>query len=312
MFSVKIPQNSFYAMAGILLFLSSATLFVLLIKKFNKSKDHSELFLRIRSWWFILIPLFVVLSINDTVFIITFCIMSLFAFKEFIGIMPTRKKDRLIRYLVYLSIPIQYYWVSIGWYGMFIIFIPIYIFLFLPAVMVLLGETKGFIKSVGNFHWVVMLTVFSISHVAYLIKLPEKNPDAGSIGLILYLLLLTEFNDVSQFIWGKCFGKHKIVPKVSPNKTWEGFLGGLITITLIAGFIAPYLTPMNRLYGFYAGIVISVSGFIGDTVISSVKRDLNIKDSGSIIPGHGGILDRIDSLLYTSPLFFHFMHYFYY
>ncbi len=312
MFFNNIPQNSFYTMTGIMAFLSFATIFVLIIKHFDKSNDHLNLFLTIRSWWFILIPLFLVLMINKTLFILSFCLISIFSFKEFTGAIPVRSKDKLIKYLVYFLILVQYYWVYIGWYRMFIIFVPIYIFLLLPAVMILSGETKGFIKSVGNFNWIVMLTVFSISHVAYLINLPEKNPEAGSIGLILYLLLLTEFNDVSQYICGKCFGKHKIIPKVSPNKTWEGFLGGLIIITLIAGFIAPLLTPMNRLFGFLSGFFISISGFFGDSIISSVKRDLKIKDFSTLIPGHGGILDRIDSLLYTSPLFFHFIYYFYY
>ncbi|MCP4343929.1 MAG: phosphatidate cytidylyltransferase [Desulfobacterales bacterium] len=299
-------------MICVLAILTFATILIVVVKSNNKSRDYTEIYLRIRSWWFIVIPLFLVLILNNTIFIIFFCLISILAFSEFISIMPSRNADRLIIHLVYLSIPIQYYWIFIEWYGMFMIFVPIYIFLFLPSIMVLIGETKGFIKSAGNFHWIVMLTVFFISHTAYLINLPEKNADAGSVGLILYLLFLTEFNDVSQFLWGKCFGRHKITPKVSPNKTWEGFAGGLITITIIAGFASPFLTPMSMLHGFIAGFIISISGFAGDVVISSVKRDLQIKDSGSIIPGHGGVLDRIDSLLYTSPLFFHYIYYLYY
>ena len=120
---------------------------------------------------------------------------------------------------------------------------------------------------------------------------------------------MTQFNDVCQYVWGKLLGRHKIIPKVSPNKTWEGFIGGVSTVTLCAGFAAPYLTPLSFNQGLLAGVIIGVSGFIGDVVISSVKRDLQIKDTGSFIPGHGGILDRIDSLLYTAPLFFHFVYY---
>ena len=130
--------------------------------------------------------------------------------------------------------------------------------------------------------------------------------------LVLFLLFMTQFNDVSQYVWGKSFGKHKIIPKVSPNKTWQGFIGGMITITLVAGFVAPYLTPLSEIQGFVAGALISVSGFFGDVVISSVKRDLHIKDSGSLLPGHGGILDRMDSLIYTAPLFFHYIYYLHY
>ena len=119
---------------------------------------------------------------------------------------------------------------------------------------------------------------------------------------------MTQFNDVCQFIWGKLLGRHKIIPKVSPNKTWEGFIGGLFTIVACAGLVAPLLTPLNWVQGLGAGLIIACGGFIGDVVISSVKRDLQIKDSGQLIPGHGGILDRMDSLLYASPLFFHYVY----
>ncbi len=132
------------------------------------------------------------------------------------------------------------------------------------------------------------------------------------MGMLLFLLVFTQFNDVCQYVWGKSFGKHKIVPKVSPNKTWEGFIGGAATIIFTSYFVAPYLTPLTSVQGLVAGMIIAFSGFIGDLVISSVKRDLQIKDTGQFIPGHGGILDRIDSLMFTAPLFFHYIYYLYY
>jgi phosphatidate cytidylyltransferase len=126
---------------------------------------------------------------------------------------------------------------------------------------------------------------------------------------VIFLLFMTQLGDVSQYVWGKTFGRHKIIPRVSPNKTWEGFVGGVATITLVSGWVAPLLTPLSFEYGLLAGLIISVAGFVGDVVISSVKRDLNIKDSGNLIPGHGGILDRFDSLFFTAPLFFHYVYY---
>jgi phosphatidate cytidylyltransferase len=175
--------------------------------------------------------------------------------------------------------------------------------------MVLIGETEGFIKNAALLHWAVMLTVYCLSHIAFLLCLDPLNPEAGSLGLVLFLLFMTQGNDVCQYIWGKLLGRHKIVPKVSPNKTWEGFIGGFVTITLCAGWVAPLLTPLTMLQGFGAGAIIAGAGFIGDVVLSSVKRDLRIKDSSHLIPGHGGLLDRMDSLLYTAPLFFHYTYY---
>ncbi len=309
---LNIPQNAFYAMLVLLILLVIATLVQFVISKKNQARDYSELTRRTLSWWWIIGLLLVFLSLGRTYAIIFFALLSFLALKEFLSIVPTRQSDRPVIFWAYLSIPIQYYWVASGWYGMFIIFIPVYVFLFIPMRMVLKGETEGFIKAAGVLQWAVMLTVFSVSHIAYLLVLPEKNALAGNIGLVLYLLFLTQFNDVNQYIWGKLLGRHKIIPKVSPNKTWEGFIGGVISITLLAGLAAPWLTPMTQMQGFIAGLIISSAGFIGDVVLSSVKRDLHIKDCGTMIPGHGGILDRMDSLIYTAPLFFHYIYYLYY
>jgi len=304
-----VPPNVGIAMAAVfgLLILASVSRLILAAK--NPDKDYTELRQRIQSWWWIVGSLFVVLAVSRAAAIAFFGLLSFLALKEFLSIVPTRQADRRVIFWAYLAIPIQYYWVYTGWYGMFILFVPVYLFLFLPMRMVLIGETKGFIKSVALLHWAVMLTVFCISHIANLLTLESLNPEAGSIGLVLFLLFMTQFNDVCQYIWGKMLGRHKIIPKVSPNKTWEGFVGGFVTITLCAGWVAPLLTPLTMLQGLVTGIIIAVGGFIGDVVISSVKRDLQIKDSGQLIPGHGGVLDRMDSLLYTAPLFFHYVYY---
>ena len=308
----EIPVNSLYAMALVLCVLLLATLIVGLLKLKSPKKRFTELRLRIQSWWVMVLLLFGAFAIGNTASIVFLGGLSFLTLKEFLSIVPTRQADRRVVLFAYLSIPVQYYLVHIDWYGMFIIFIPVYVFLFLPIIMVLIGETKGFIRAAGTNHWAIMLTVFFVSHIAYLLALPSKNESAGSIGLVLFLLVMTQFNDVCQFLWGKALGGPKIIPRVSPNKTWAGFLGGVGTITVCSGFLAPYLTPMDSLHGIFAGVLIGVGGFTGDVVISSVKRDLQIKDSSSFIPGHGGILDRMDSLLYTAPLYFHYVYYFYY
>src|SRR6185437_3696205 len=125
-------------------------------------------------------------------------------------------------------------------------------------------------------------------------------------------VLLTELNDVAQYIWGKTLGRRKVIESVSPKKTLEGLIGGALTTTVIAFSLAPYLTPLTPTDSIAAGLMIGFGGFLGDVTISAVKRDIGVKDSGSMIPGHGGILDRIDSLLFTGPLFFHFMAFFYF
>lgn len=308
----NIPIHSKYAMLTIFVLLVVATTIRLILTLRSPNTDYTELRQRISSWWWMIGIMFFVFIFSETATIVFFAFLSFLALKEFLSIVPLRMVDRRAIFWLYLSIPLQYYWVSQSYFGMFIIFIPIYVFLFIPIRMVLIGETKGFIKSAGVLHWSVMLTVFSVSHIAFLLVLPEKNELGGGVGLILYLIFMTQFNDVCQYIWGKMFGKHKIIPKVSPNKTWEGFIGGLVTLTIASGFIAPYLTPLTWIEGLGSGLIICIGGFFGDVVLSAVKRDLKIKDSSQLIPGHGGILDRIDSLIYTAPLFFHYLYFLHY
>jgi phosphatidate cytidylyltransferase len=251
--------------------------------------------------------------LSRNVSLVFFALISFLALKEYFSIIPTRRADRRILFWVYAAIPVQYYWIATEWYGMFIIFIPVYMFLYLPLRMVIIGDTKDFLRAAGTLHWGLMTMVFSISHMAYLLVLPGTSTTGpGGAGLVLYLVFLTQFNDVTQYLWGKMLGKHKVIPKVSPNKTWEGLVGGVATTTLAALLLAGLLTPMDWRMGLLAGLLISGAGFIGDVTISALKRDIGIKDSGSLLPGHGGILDRIDSLTYTAPLFFHFVRYFYY
>jgi phosphatidate cytidylyltransferase len=180
--------------------------------------------------------------------------------------------------------------------------------------MVLVQETHDFLRAVGTLQWGMMTMVFALSHVAYLLVLPGGNASAvaGGAGLVLYLLALTELNDVAQYVWGKSLGRHKVVPKVSPGKTVEGLVGGIVTTTALAMVLAPVLTPLDRWDAFAAGLIIGMGGFLGDITISSVKRDIGVKDSGTMIAGHGGVLDRVNSLMATAPLFFHFIRFFYY
>jgi len=130
-------------------------------------------------------------------------------------------------------------------------------------------------------------------------------------GLLLLLILLTQFNDVAQYVWGKSLGRTKVLPTVSPGKTVAGLAGGVATTVVLATFLGPLLTVMDWQRSLVAGVIIGLGGFLGDVTLSALKRDLGVKDSGATLPGHGGILDRVDSLTFTAPLFFHFVFYWY-
>ncbi|MDR3340567.1 MAG: phosphatidate cytidylyltransferase [Candidatus Symbiothrix sp.] len=307
----KIFENKEITTIIILIFglLTFASLLFFVIGKLKPNADIKELKTRTKSWW-IMALLFIVTTVFSTkISYVAIAFLSFAAFRELYSILGFRQSDRRAIFWALLSIPVQYYLAYAGWYGAFIIFIPVVMFLLLPLRLVLKGDTTGIVKSMATLQWILMLTVFGISHLAYLLSLPDLDGfDAGGRGLLLFVVFLTEINDVMQFAWGKLLGRHKIIPKVSPNKTWEGFIGGIISTTII-GYFLSFLTPLTLWQSIFVSFLVAVAGFIGDIVMSSLKRDIGVKDTGVTIPGHGGILDRIDSLAYTAPAFFHLVYY---
>jgi len=309
----NLSPNVLWASAGIFAVLAVATAVALLLRQLRPQRDHRELLARIATWWWMVGVFAVALMLGRAAMLVFLGLVSFLALKEYLSVIPTRRSDRRVLLWAYLAIPVQYYWVGTEWYGMFVIFIPIYMFLFLPLPMLIIGETQGFLRAIGTLHWGLMATVFSLSHAAFLLVLPASgNPVAGGAGLLLFLLILTETNDVAQYAWGKTLGRHKVIPKVSPGKTWEGLAGGVLTTTALSALLAPWLTPLSLPESVVGGFLLGVAGFVGDVTISAIKRDLGIKDSGTMLPGHGGILDRLDSLTFTAPLFFHFVRYFHF
>jgi phosphatidate cytidylyltransferase len=301
------------ALLGVLGLLLVATAVIFTLSRTRPQQDFTELILRVKTWWVIVAVFCVVILSSRDMALWVLGFVSFLAFKEFLTLIPTRRADAHVLFWAYLAIPIQFYWVHIAWYGMFIIFIPVYMFLFLPMRMVIAGEPAGFLRSIGIINWGLMITVFSLSHMAYLLALPQPAGAAYSgASLLLFLMVLTQLNDVAQYLWGKALGRRKIVPGISPNKTWAGFLGGVVTTAALSYGMAPALTPLSHQESWLAGGIIGMVGFAGDVVMSAVKRDMGVKDSGNLLPGHGGMLDRLDSLTYTAPLFFHFVYYFHY
>lgn len=305
------PEPVLWSLGGILGILVLASAVVVWLRWRRPGADLGELSLRVKTWWFMAGVFALALVLSRTVSLWFFAFLSFLGLKEYLSLIPTRRADRRVLFWAYLSIPVQYYWISRGWYEMFIIFIPVHVFLLLHVRMILTGKTEGFLRAVGALHWGLIITVFFPSHAVYLLFLyfPEEPQRLPGPGLLLYLVFLTQFNDVAQYTFGKLLGHRKVIPLVSPGKTWGGLLGGLGTTLLLASLLGPWLTPLSRGEAAGAGLLIGVGGFFGDLIISALKRDLGIKDSGSILPGHGGLLDRIDSLICTAPLFFHYVAY---
>jgi phosphatidate cytidylyltransferase len=276
------------------------------------------------TWWVIAILIAVVALFGRMAAVLLFAALSGWAFYEFLRLAGLREGNHRAVVSACAAIPVHYLWIALGWRETFLVFLPLWVLIAIVGRLVVAGQTAGFVRTAARIHLGLMLTAYCISHAALLFNLPaESNHVAGVAGWFVFLIILTEFNDIAQALVGRRIGNRKIAPHVSPNKTWEGFLGGVLATTILAVLLAPWLTPLAdgptleigqiELAAWYswpvvAGLLIAIAGFFGDLIISGLKRDVGVKDSGSLLPGQGGILDRVDSLTLTAPVFYYFVY----
>ena len=264
---------------------------------------------RINAWWVMLIVIGSAIALGNTAFIILFGFISLFALREFISLLPTRRGDYFpLLIAFYFVIPYQYYLVYIDWYGLYSIFIPLYVFLLIPIASLKQEDTTHFLERSSKIQWGLMVSVFCISHVPALMNLKLPGFEGEKIWLAIWLIMVVQASDVLQYVCGKLFGKHKVAPILSPSKTLEGLIGGVILATAL-GVSMAWLTPFSYLQATVIGFIVCIFGFFGGLVMSAIKRDRGVKDWGQLIQGHGGMLDRIDSICFSAPIFFHILRY---
>jgi phosphatidate cytidylyltransferase len=304
------PAVLLWGLGGVVALLTVAAAISAVLPLVNRTRDYTELRQRITSWWVMVALLSGALLAGWQATTLLFVVISFIALREFLSIAPTRREDRLIILAAYLSIPVSYFCIAIDKYLIFQVIVPVYAFLLTPFLMAALGQTKGYLGRVAMFHWGMMTCVYNLGYTAFLMRVPDAEAPAGAAGLVLMLLVATEFNDVAQYVWGKTLGRRKIVPTVSPNKTWEGFLGGWVSTALLIWFAGPYLTPLSGVGLAVVAVSLPLAGFAGDVTMSAIKRDIGVKDTSHLIPGHGGLLDRVDSLTFTAPLYFHLLAFF--
>jgi phosphatidate cytidylyltransferase len=266
---------------------------------------------RIRAWWVMVFVFGIAIATGGIGSVVLFAILSFLAMREFMTLAPTSQTDHAaLFWTFFIFAPIQYYLVGIKWYGLFSILIPVYAFVAIPSRIALGGDTTRFLERSATMQWGLMACVYCVSHAPALLMLDVENYAGTGATLLFYLVLVAQINDVMQYVWGKLFGKHRIAPTVSPNKTWEGFVGGTVTAIAI-GSALWWATPFSPFVAALMSLAITLMGFAGGLVMSAVKRDRGVKDYGTLIQGHGGVLDRIDSLLFAAPVFFHLTRFFY-
>jgi phosphatidate cytidylyltransferase len=260
---------------------------------------------RILAWWLIAsVFLFAVFG-GKTAAVVIFGLISFLGLREFITITPTRRGDhRTLFWTFFIITPIHYLLVARDWYGLFTIFIPVYAFLFIPLRTAISGDAERFLERTAKIQWALMVCVYSLSHAPALLFLNISGYEGQDPKLLFFFIAIAQSSDVLQYIFGKLFGKHKIAPRLSPNKTVEGFVGGIVSASLL-GAAAHGITPFTALQAGLMSFLVTLLGFAGGLIMSAIKRDRGIKDYGAGLPGHGGIMDRIDSLCFSAPVFFH-------
>ncbi|UQY36789.1 phosphatidate cytidylyltransferase [Pseudomonas fulva] len=305
-------RNTLLLFAGIGGLLLLASLIGWLLKLRAGPGPHSvidNLNARINAWWVMVAVIGFAFLFGNTGVVVLFYCVSFYALREFMTLTPTRRSDYpALVAAFYFALPMQYLLIGIGWYGLFAIFIPVYVFLLLPILSSLGGDTTRFLERTSKVQWGLMIAVYCISTVPALLTLEIAGFEGRNLLLIAWLVIVVQISDVLQYVCGKLAGKRKIAPNLSPSKTVEGFFGGVALATLIGASLY-WITPFAFWQAGLFALLVCLLGFAGGLVMSAIKRDRGVKDWGHMIEGHGGMLDRLDSVCFAAPVFFHMVRY---
>lgn len=266
---------------------------------------------RLLGWWGMLAIFLISTWMGPSMTYVLFALSSFWALREFITLTPTKLADHRALFLsFFVVIPVQYYLLAVNWYNFFVVFIPVYAFLILPARSAVVGDCERFLERAAKIQWGLMICVYCLSYAPALLQLEIPGYGGENPKLLFWFVLVVETNDVLQFLWGQTLGRHYIAPKVSPNRTWEGFVGGVACAVLL-GTGLYMVTPFTAAQATGMSMAVTLMGFAGGITMSAIKRDRGIKSFGTGIVGQGGVLDRIESICFAAPILFHLTRYYF-
>lgn len=302
-----------YVLSGVLGLLTISSVIVAILSRRLTSDTGraltDNLRARMKAWWAMCAVLALTLLTGGVGSVVLFGATSFFAFREFVTLSPTRVSDHgTLAWAFFVFIPVQYLFVALDVYGMMAIFIPVYAFLFVPLRSVMTGDTEDFLARTATIQWGLMICVYCISYAPALLMLDLPGGPTAGVKLLMFLIIVVQLSDVLQYVFGKTMGRHPLASSVSPNKTWEGFVGGVLTASAV-GTALWWMTPFAPWQAALVSLLITTSGVAGGLCMSAIKRDRGVKDFGTMIQGHGGVMDRVDSVCFAAPLFFHVTRY---
>ena len=306
------PTLQFLTILGgiVALLIIASLIAAALERRYGATPTLTNLTDRIRAWWWMTALLALALLAGRTGVVVLFAILSYAALREFLTLTAKRAADHYaLATAFFVVLPLQYWLIWDDRYGIFSIFVPVYAFLILPVISALGGDTRNFLNRISETQWGLMICVYCASYVPALLYLQIEGFEGRNVLLIAFLIIVVQLSDVLQYAWGKLLGRHKVAPALSPSKTWEGLIGGVLTASLV-GTMLWWATPFAPWQAAAMSLVITLMGFVGGLVMSAIKRDRGVKDWGQSIGGHGGFIDRLDSVVFSAPIFFHLTRYF--
>ncbi len=266
--------------------------------------------LRLRGWWILCTVLAAAFWLGTTATVVLFGLVSFWALREFITLTPTRKGDhRALFWVFFLFLPLHYVLVGLNRYDIFSVFLPVYATLFVLTRVAVAGDYKRFLERTAKIQAGLVVCVYCLSFAPALLLLPlggQAGLDrSANFRLLFFLILLVQFADCMQYVFSRMLGRRLVAPTVSSNRTWEGLLGSATSTALLAAVLWWAAPPFEPWQASLAGLVVAVMGFAGGMTMSAIKRDRGVKDYGTLVVGHGGVLDRIDSICFAAPVFYH-------
>ncbi len=259
---------------------------------------------RVNSWWAIIILVGLALISGRVGVIILFMFASFSALREFLTLTAKAQADHLSLALAFFAVlPLQYFFVWMNWPELFTLLIPVYAFLLLPIVSAMRGNTKRYLIRVAETQWALMISVYCLSHVPALMMVPIEGFTGRSVLLVAFLVMVVQLGDLLEYFFGRRIGKTKVAPGLSP-KTWEGIACGVGCSMLIGGLLS-WITPFGLIGAMAMAGIASLVGMFGNLVFAAIKRDRGVKDWSHLIPGQGGFVDQLDSVIFAAPIFYH-------
>ncbi len=312
---LEINESMIWLLAGALSAMCGGTLVRIVALRGADADLKRKRMGSLKVWWTLTLLISVAAIFGRPGAAVLLAVASWLGLGEFLNLIGRERIGRPGVTVAFACVPLQYFLIATGMTEAAQWLLPTGSLLLLSTARLAGGRTEGYIRTTAATYWGIMLLVYCLSHAALLVSLPaSKQPPVGVAGWFLFVVIVTEMDDIAQALVGRVIGRRKITPTISPNKTWEGFAGGVLTSVLLSLLLAPWLTTFpaastgrGLLMTVSAGLLIVVAAFLGDINMSGIKRDVGVKDGSTILPGMGGVIDRVDSLTFTAPAFYFFL-----